>query len=163
MSLKETALRVAVLATLTDKVKATLAQARREQADAMGEVGAAGVNVELADGRRVAKVALVAGRVSAQVADEKDLLEWVQANYPDQVETVVRVRDGFRQRLLTDAANKGAPVDPVTGEVVPGIGIRTGAPYVSTSGLQRDVIEAAWRDGSIQLLDFVELPAIEGA
>lgn len=161
--LKDAALRVVVLSTLLDRVKTAWTQARADQAALMGEVGADGVNVELPDGTRVAKVALVDGRVSAQVADEDDFTAWVADRYPDQVQTVTTVKAAFRQRLLTDAADRGQPVDAETGEVIPGIGIRKGAPYVSTSSLQRDVIVEAWRHRQINPLDYVDVPAIEGA
>jgi hypothetical protein len=160
-ALKEIALKVAVLATLADKVRAALADARTEQAEAMKDVGADGVKVELDDGTKVASISLASGRVTARVADEDDFMGWVTENHPDEIETVTRVKPGFADRLLTQAAGAGAPIDVTTGELIPGVGISVGAQYVSTRGLRRDVIEQAWRDGRINPLDYVELPQIE--
>lgn len=161
--LKDAALKVAVLSVLADKVKAALMDAREEQAAAMKDVGADGVNVELPDGSRVAKITLVAGRSSARVADEEELMAWVGANHPGEIETVTRVRPAFVNQLLADTCAAGSPVDVDTGELIPGIGVTKGEPYISTSQKKPKLIEAAWRDGQINPLDYVELPQIEGA
>jgi|SRR5262245_20602348 len=161
-ALKDIALRVAVLATLKDKVGAALAAARREQVDAMEDVGAAGVKVELGDGTKIATISLASGRVTMRVADRDEFQAWVAEHYPDEIETVTRVKPAFEDRLLTQAAGADMPVDIQTGALIPGVGMSHGAPYVMTRGLRRDAIEAAWRDGRINPLDYVELPQIAG-
>jgi hypothetical protein len=164
LPLKEIALKVAVLSMLADKVKAALMDARSDQAAAMKDVGADGVNVELPDGQRVARVSLVAGRASARIADAGDFLKWVVQNHPEEIEIVPaheQVRPAFVNQLLADACATGQPVDVDTGELIPGIGVTKGEPYISTSQKRPKLIEAAWRDGQINPLDYVELPQIE--
>lgn len=163
-ALKDVALKVAVLSMLADKIKVALMDARSDQEAAMKDAGADGVNVELPDGQRVARVSLVAGRSSARVADEDDLLAWVRDNHPDELEHVpatTRVKPAFVNQLLADACATGTPIDVDTGELIPGIGVTKGEPYISTSQKRPKLIEAAWRDGVINPLDYVQLPQIE--
>lgn len=160
-SLKDAALKVAVLSVLADKVKAALYEARAEQAAAMTEVGADGVNVLLPNGDRVARVALIEGRSTARVAHEQDFFQWVAANHRDQIEEILRVAPGYVNQILADACATGAPFDVDTGELIPGIGVTKGEPYIATSQKKPALIEAAWRNGIINPLDYIEVPRIE--
>lgn len=161
--LQSIAERVAVLATLADKVKATLSEARQEQAKLLLELGASQVRVTLNDGTKIATVSLVDGRASARVADEPDFIAWVSANHPEHIEQVpatVRVNPAYRDQLLSDACGTGQAVDLETGQLVAGIGVTVGQPYV-VAKKDAKAIERAWRDGRINPLDYVELPQIE--
>jgi acyl-CoA hydrolase len=148
VSLKDKALRAAVLKALVDLVKDESDQARVELHEALDDTGAASVKVTLPSGEHVATVTLAGGKPTARVTDERAFLSWVQANHPSEVEQ--RVRDTYRKRLLDHAAQAKAPVDE-NGEVVPGVEITTGTAYVSqrfaTGG--RDAIASAWRAGEL--------------
>lgn len=70
----------------------------------------------------------VKGRVSVDV-DEAAVLKWVEANYPERV--VKTVDPAFLDRLKEVARKRGVAIDSDTGEVVPGIEVTAGEPYIS--------------------------------
>jgi hypothetical protein len=75
----------------------------------------------------LATITLSVSKESPYVADEHQLLQWCKERHPGEVETVEQVRGAFRSKLLVDAIIDGeAVVDPATGEVVPGVGVRPG-------------------------------------
>ncbi len=70
------------------------------------------------------------GGSSVLVTDETKFREWVDENYPGEVEMIERVRPAFQGRFV-DA--NGVVVGP-GGEIdVPGIGVVTGAPSLSVA------------------------------
>lgn len=73
----------------------------------------------------VAKVTLAVTKTALHVADERKLTEWVIARFPDETERTVKAR--FITALLGRLKVEGdVAVDPATGEIVPGIGVRQG-------------------------------------
>lgn len=85
----------------------------------------------LDDGTKVGTVTYTNGRASVTVTDDVALTAWVQANYPDEVTTVVAVRPAFRAALLDAAKAAGAAVDVRTGEPLPGVSVRDGEPFLT--------------------------------
>ena len=74
---------------------------------------------------KVAKVVLGVTKDAAYVADMAKLTAWVAAKHPEQMER--SVRPAFVSGLLAGLALEGdVAVDRVTGEIVPGIGVRQG-------------------------------------
>lgn len=73
----------------------------------------------------VATVSLPVSHESVTVSDSAALAGWVARRYPDEV--VPTVRPAFGKVLLARLAHDGETViDPETGEVVPGLGVRAG-------------------------------------
>lgn len=75
---------------------------------------------------QLATVTLPVSQESIVVSDAEALTKWVQANHPDEVETVTRVRPAFEQRLLAEAEPDGDVVTDGEGTVVPGLSVRPG-------------------------------------
>lgn len=120
---------VAAANLIADEIEARGAAAKAELLDAFAETGADRVTVTDDDGAKLAVVSKGAGRTSAAVVDEDAFADWVEANYPTAI--VRTIAPDVRLRLLNAAKKAGEPVDVATGEVIPGVEIRTGAPYVS--------------------------------
>jgi len=128
---------------------------------------------------------------SAYVADEKKLLAWAEANYPDKVETVEEVavdddliaflaehypsalRKSQRVRVswvsdICAALKKPGYYVTLTGEKlteVPGIELPEPGDPVPRVTLSEDaaaIIAAAWRGGDIPVAEFLALPAGDG-
>jgi hypothetical protein len=125
---------------------------------------------------------------NAYVADEKKLLAWAEANYPDKVETVEevavdddliaflaehypsalrksqRVRASWVSDICAALKQPGYYVT-LTGEKlteVPGIELPEAGdpvPRVSLSEDAASIIAAAWRGGDIPVTEFLALPA----
>ncbi len=147
-TLREQALRVAVLRALTDRIIEARDAARAELQATLTELGADRATAEL-DGVKVASLTLAGGKRSARVADERAFLSWVQTHRPGEVEQ--RVRDAYRRQLLDAASAAGAPVDPNTGEVIPGVEVADGTSYIATTFTPggRERIAAAWVAGEL--------------
>jgi hypothetical protein len=99
----------------------------RVEADARAEFEANGNGVTWTM-RDLGKVILPLSVEAPTVADADVLLKWVAKRHPEQVETVLQVRPAFQTWLLKNVQiGEGAVViDPETGEVVPGLGVREG-------------------------------------
>jgi hypothetical protein len=69
------------------------------------------------------------GRRSAAIVNDDAFTAWVAARYPDQM--VMSVRPSFRELLVGRASRLGDPVDKETGEVIPGMAMRQGDPYLT--------------------------------
>jgi hypothetical protein len=83
----------------------------------------------LPDGARLGKFTKTRGRATPTITDERKFLQWVQDRHPDEIEQTIR--PAFRTKILDSAKKYGEAVDPTTGEVVPGIELRHGDPYIS--------------------------------
>lgn len=95
----------------------------------MADTGAERVRVADDDGTDLGAMSVAAGRVSAKVVDQGAFTAWVADRYP--FELVQQVRDAFARKLLDAAAAVGVPVDTVTGEVIPGVEVSTGEPFLT--------------------------------
>lgn len=147
MSIKDVALRAAVLKALTDRIREEYDAARvdiHQELIALAEAtGAATVKVKL-DDVEIATVSLTGGKAAVRVEDERKFLAWVQANHPTEIEP--RVRESFRKQLLD---NGGADAN---GEIADGLDVaHKGVPYVSTRFTPggRAAVAAAWQEGRL--------------
>jgi hypothetical protein len=111
-----------------DVVKEETDAAKVVARELMTAAGAERVRVLDQHGTNMGAVTLAAGRSSARVTDERAFGRWVEDRYPTEVERIVR--DAFRRRLLAEAAKAGDPVDTATGEVIPGVVVEQGDPYI---------------------------------
>lgn len=143
--LKQAAVRLAVIRELEQRIKDARAELNMMFVDSLdvGDSKAASLD----DGTKLGKVSYVSGRNSATVTDERALLAWTKANRPDEV--VSTVRESF-VTYLKDSAKRhdGFAVDESTGEIVPGMSMREGNPYIMFRAEKGsgEVIAARWRE-----------------
>lgn len=158
MSLQEAAARVATLTALRDAIADELTAAKDELSTGLGglhqEYGTDRVAATLPNGGgRVGTVAWVPSAVRFRVNDEAVFAEWVLANHPSEVKTILQVRPVWQTLYLKEglrAVGKQA-VDKFTGELVEGVEAFDSAPYsrLSFTRQGRSDIAAAWREGRI--------------
>lgn len=149
---KELARDVLVLKALAERVTAADKATRRSVLDD-GDPGDR-TAAKLPDGTVIGTVAIARGRLAAKVTDAAALLAHVKETAPTEVQTVEQIRPAFLTKLLAAARDHG--------EVIPGIELAEGDPYVTTS-VQKGAVEAierAWADGSLPLPAAV-LPELE--
>lgn len=85
---------------------------------------------------RIPDIATVTSSVtheSVYVSDEKAFTAWVAERYPTEVEVIRRVRaawqGGFLSQAIVGGLEELVVVDPDTGEVVPGLSVKTGGEF----------------------------------
>ena len=127
--MKDTARRAIAATLITGLVKSEGDHYKAELLAAFNESGAERVRVTDVDGTDLGSVSKSKGRISARVTDEAALLEWVKVNHPEHI--LRQVNATYRDQLLAVAKTGGDPIDPETGELVPGIEIFEGDPSVS--------------------------------
>lgn len=100
----------------------------------------------LEDGTRLGKVSKSRGRMIPRVADEKAFLTWVKSNYPSEITETVR--ESFKAKVFTSAKTHGAAVDEKTGEMIPGVELHQGDPFISFRGERgfQEVVAAKWSE-----------------
>ena len=109
---------------------------------------------------RIPDVGTVSLPVSVEkpfVADEAAFLEWVRKAAEDEVEHIERVRPAFAAVVLqrVDAVTDYC-IDPDTGEVIPGLGVRPGGHPQPLRFLPSKDAKAVAAAGAKALLDDVE-------
>jgi hypothetical protein len=158
VSIEDLARRAVVERVVADKVKASQADTKAALMDAM-EVGDRKV-AKIGD-TSVGYVIITKGRQTWRVSDPAALLAWVKANMPTEVVVTESVRESYVTALLNGAKAAGAPVDPRTGEVVPGIEVAEGDPYASVrpNEAAEVAVAEAWNSGELDLWYFAELEA----
>lgn len=104
--------------------------ARNELTQRMVSDGVERLRVTGDDEADFGTVVLAAGRQTAAIADEEQFMAWVAKRYPDEI--VMSVKPAFRDRLVSRATKTGDPVDTETGEVIDGMQMRQGDPYLTT-------------------------------
>jgi hypothetical protein len=110
------------------------------------------------DGQLLGKATMTAGRTKLVVTDESKLLEWLQRNHPTEI--VVTPNPAYLKALETTARGVGAVIDN-QGEIVPGVELQHGDPYVSVRR-EKDapfVVAQLLSGGRIQLDGIKELEA----
>lgn len=114
-----------------DVVKEETDAAKRTVGELMRATGAERVRVADTAGNNLGTVTLSAGRKGAKVTDPQAFARWVAKKYP--TETTVAVNAAFQKRLLDAATAAGDPVDGIAadGELIPGVEISEGEPYVT--------------------------------
>jgi hypothetical protein len=80
------------------------------------------------DGQLLGKATMTAGRTRLVVTDEGKLLAWLQSNHPTEI--VISPNPAYLKALESTARNVGAVIDN-QGEIVPGVELTHGDPYVS--------------------------------
>lgn len=95
----------------------------------MLDAGVERIRVTDDDGMNLGSLTVVCGQAKARVVDERAFAAWVASRYPGEL--VQRVQPAFTQKLLDAATEVGEPVDTTTGEVVPGVELAAGEPYLS--------------------------------
>lgn len=156
----ETALHLAVLRLVADMVK----DARSVADEATGQALEEGDRITATlGGHKLAAVSMAAGSTRCRVVDEDKLAAWVEQNYPTEVEYTVRVRPVFLKQLQDAAKKAGAPVDPTTGEEIPGLEVTTGEPHPTVRPVDgaRDILADAWQRGELTLGEVLQLPGGE--
>jgi hypothetical protein len=108
-------------------------------------------NSAVLGGILVGAVTLANGRTGSAIADEAAYRAWVERTHPEEIETVTRVRPDFTDRLKAVARKLGEPVDPATGEQVPGLVVTQGDPYPMVTPAEDAAghIARAWRAGEL--------------
>jgi hypothetical protein len=124
--------RAAMAAKLvTDEIKNEGATAKSDLLKQMLDLGVERIRVTGDDKTDLGTVSLASPDAKAKVTDPDAFAKWVQRQYPTEVETRVVVRPAFEAKLLAAATEAGDPVDISTGEVIPGVEIVPGEPYLS--------------------------------
>jgi hypothetical protein len=144
ISTNDLAVKLAVLRALKSRIRDIELQVSEHFLSTM-DVGDAKA-AALPDGTRLGKVTKAAGKSTPQVVDESAFLNWVEQNHPSEIQS--SVRPAFRDKILGTVKAHGRAVDWTTGEVVPGIELRQGDPYISfrsESGYV-DAIAGQWYD-----------------
>lgn len=80
------------------------------------------------DGQLLGKATMTAGRTRLVVTDEAALLEWLQDRHPTEI--VLSANPAYLRLLESTARGVGAVIDN-QGELVPGVELVHGEPYVS--------------------------------
>lgn len=114
---------------LADSAREEGAAAKEQLVSRMADEGVERARVHGDGGEDFGTVVLTSGRVEARLVDEAAFTAWVQERYPEEV--TPQVRRPFRDRLLAHAARAGDPVDE-QGELVPGVVVMAGDPYLMT-------------------------------
>jgi hypothetical protein len=118
----------------------------------MVDAGVERVGVADDDGTKLGAVTVACGDPKARVTDDLVFLAWVIDRYPSEI--VQQVRDAFTKKLLDAATAAGAPVDALTGEVVPGVEMVDGEPYLMVrpvAGAKERMRETLIESGLLQL------------
>ncbi len=118
----------------------------------MLDSGVERVRVTDDNGINLGAVSITAGRKSARVVDDRAFLAWVADRYPQEV--VSMVRESFTRMLLDAATAAGDPVDAKTGEVIPGVEISAGEPYLTVrpaADAKARMRDAVLKSGLLQL------------
>jgi 2-oxoglutarate dehydrogenase complex dehydrogenase (E1) component-like enzyme len=127
--------KLAALGTYIKVLTAMEKQLRTAVEKDMGARRVEKVGAYLPNGTKIASVSRSDGNRTVQY-DQVKALNWCRSRYPDEVETVERVRPAFLKKLLDvagslPAGSKG--LDPATGEELAFITVEQGNPYVSIS------------------------------
>lgn len=135
-------MKLAVLRALKNRVREVELELNADFLDQLDAGDSKAATLE--DGTRLGKVTKVGGRETPVVVNEKELLAWVETHYPTEIE--LTVRPAFRDKVLASAKTHGVAVDERTGEIIPGVELRTGQSYISfrsEKGFQ-EVVAARW-------------------
>jgi len=131
--LQAAARRVVAAKLIGDVLKEEAEQARRSTLELMDQLGVERVRVTDESGANLGAVTIAAGRVSVRVVDERAFVAWVARNYPSELVQVVR--DSFKEKVFAAVKKHAEQGDPTAvgpdGEVVPGLEVVHGTPYVT--------------------------------
>lgn len=156
MSIKEAALRTAVLKAVSDALKAEADADRASLQDALIDLyeatGGKTLDVKLPDGTKVATISLAIEHSAPETFDRAALLAWAVENRPEWCHEVPAHIEVSEKAALegVEFTPEGIAVTP-GGEVVPGLRMKRGGTPKSFSvrfeSTGRSAIAAAWSDG----------------
>jgi predicted metalloendopeptidase len=117
---------------VADEFKALEAEAKARVLELSKETGATTFTVKDDDDTKLGTVSVSDGKTSAEITNEAALYQWVKKNRPDQLVEVIA--PAYLKALLKAAVESGdgVAVDEDSGEVIPGIEVSVGDPYVSS-------------------------------
>lgn len=156
VSLKDAALRTAVLKAVADALKAEAEADRHELFAALVELykesGAKSLDVRLPDGTKVATISLAIEQSKPVVTDHGALLAWALENRPEWCREIP-ARTDVAEAAVFESVEFTPDGQAVTsdGEIVPGVAVTPGGSprnfsvRFETHG--RSAIAAAWSDG----------------
>lgn len=117
------------------------------------------IRAELPDGTVIGAVAIGKPAETPTVTDERALLAWVKANRPSEI--VESVNPAFVEVLKRQAKAHGFAFVHDTGEVIPGVGLRTSSPSYRPT-VDKDLVPMLrQRLAEIVAGGLFELPAAE--
>lgn len=156
MNLKEIAAELAALTVIKDAVTEATNSLRELAKDELINVGA-DMTKAVIDNQEVAKVTLVSRDVAFVITNESAFLQWVNENFPTEIEP--KVRDGFRKRYTETLAMTpdGKIFSTLNGEILDFMSIETKAPYVSTRFAPegREIVLEAMREHRLTTLPWL--------
>lgn len=80
------------------------------------------------EGHTIAKATMTKGRAKLVVTDEHSFLNWVAGHHPTEI--ISQINPAFIKHIEGRAKEYGAPIDTL-GEVIPGVELVDGEPYVT--------------------------------
>lgn len=117
------------------------------------------IRAELPDGTVIGAVTIGKAAETPVVTDERALLTWVKANRPTEITESVNA--AYVEILKRQAKAHGFAFVHETGEVIPGIGLRTSTPSYRPT-VDKDLIPLLrQRSGELISGGLMELPAAE--
>lgn len=117
------------------------------------------IRAELPDGTVIGAVTIGKPAETPTVTDERALLAWVKANRPTEI--VESVNSAYVDALKKQVKAHGYAFVPGTGEVIPGIGLKTSTPSYRPT-VDKDLIPMLrQRSGELISGGLLELPAAE--
>ncbi len=149
LNLKELALQLSAVTVIADAAKETKDRLRAEFMARLEEVGADSAKAVFA-GEEISKVSMVQPKASAVVLNEKAFLDWVSANWQNEI--IATVRESFRKLILSQVELvDGKAIYSKTGEVLDFITFEQRDAYVSTkfASAGREAIVNAFKSGEL--------------
>lgn len=124
METKDRAARLAVLTALRDAIDAAIENDREDLTLNLKELssmfGVKSIEIELPNGNKVATASLSVSEPKPYVNNEREFLDWVSTNHPDEI--VRQVRPSFQRALFDKLEPAGEEAIHIrTGEVVAGL------------------------------------------
>lgn len=139
--LLDAATRAAIVSALRSQVMEAYELARNEVGEQMnpGDRKAAQLGNE-----RLGYVVMTTGSTRFKVTNDDVFTQWVAEHHPEEL--VQAVRSSYRNKVLDDAKRFGQAVDVHSGELIPGVDVVQGAPYVTVKLAEDagDIIAANW-------------------
>jgi hypothetical protein len=118
--------RMLVTKVFQDEVNAAVADTRRRLEPLIDADDA--IPGVLPDGTRIGTTKRSKAPKKPTVTDMAAVLAWVKANRPEEVQTTESVTPAFLAYLMAQTKKHGVAVYEATGEIVPGVEMRTGTP-----------------------------------
>lgn len=166
MKMKDLALRLAVIATVKKAATEAERATKAELLARMVDEGTDRLRPEL-DGTPLGPVSMANGRKSVKIVDEDAFTRWVETEH--RSEMYLAVRPAF-VKMLTETGQQmddGSVVFTQTGEIVPGLAVTHGEPYLTFRGSEEGtaaIVDALGSgDLAVSLLDHNDVPELLAA